>query len=94
MSDVEEATGEWNYVQLFLALIVAFVVTCMLMPCLCNIGTAKTQVALVFLVLIVLRIAVARIRKEKGRGWIFYVIVIYTCPFWIEAASWLVFGRH
>ena len=65
MSDVKKAAGEWNYVQLVLALIVAFVLDAMLLPDLSNIGMAKAQVALIFLALVVVRIAVARIRREK-----------------------------
>ena len=94
MSDVEKTAGEWNYAQLLLALIVAFVLESMLLPCLCNIGTAKMQVAFVFLALVVVRIAVARIIREKGKGWVFYTILIYSSPLWIEAASWVFLERH
>ena len=94
MSDVKKAAGEWNYVQLVLALIVAFVLDAMLLPDLSNIGMAKAQVALIFLALVVVRIAVARIRREKGKGWVFYLILLYSSPLWIEAAGWLAFGRY
>ena len=94
MSDVEKAAGEWNYAQLALALVVAFVLDAMLLPCMCNIGTAKMQVALVFLALVVLRIVIARLMREKGKGWIFYLVLLYSSPLWIEIAGWWVFGPH
>tara|TARA_B100000609_G_scaffold197469_1_gene194912 strand:+ start:789 stop:1091 length:303 start_codon:yes stop_codon:yes gene_type:complete len=81
----------WNYSSLTCALIVGLLAQCVFLPCLCAEGTAKINFAIVFDVLIVLRIILAKILKQRDKGWIFYLIMIYTSPLWIELAAWIVF---
>ncbi|MHC4388267.1 MAG: hypothetical protein ACYSX1_06635 [Planctomycetota bacterium] len=90
----QAAQDEWNYKHLICALVVAFVLQSIVHPCLCQIGTAKTVFALVFDALILARIVVAKLRKEKGKGWLFYAILLYTSPAWIELGTWILVGKH
>jgi len=90
------ATGSssWDYKHLWSALVIAFVLQSMLLPCLCDVGMAKMKLALWFDLLVALRIGMARVIGETGRGWIFYAILIWTSPGWIEGLAILVHGPH
>ena len=85
---------EWRYGHLVCALFVAVVLQTVFLPCLCAIGNAKITLAYLIDTLVIGRMAIARFRHEKGKGWIFYTVLLYTSPLWIEGASWIVFGRH
>lgn len=73
----------WDYRHLMGALVAAVVLQAMFLPCLCAAGTAAITLALVYDGLVLVRIAVARLRQETGRGWIFYVVLLYTSPVWM-----------
>ena len=84
----------WNYVQLGYAFFISFLLQAMFLPCLCYLGTAKGRIAAIFDILVVIRTAIARITNERGRGWLFYVILLYTSVLWIEGLVWLFLGGH
>lgn len=91
----EKALKEgWNYDQLILAFFFAFLAQMLFLPCLCDIGEAKVHFALIFDGLIVLRLIVARLLKQKDRGWIFYAILLYSSPLWIELLNRRINGPH
>ena len=89
-----DPTDAWNFKHLVVALFAGFVLQSLLLPCLCDIGTAKIVFAYAFDGLILFRIFVARACREKGKGWLFYVILCYTSPAWIEGAAYILLGRH
>jgi hypothetical protein len=88
------AAAQWNFKHLLAALLAGFVFQSLLLPCLCDIGTAKTAFAYAFDVLVLIRIAAARACHETGKGWLFYGVLCYTSPAWIEGVAYLVIGGH
>lgn len=86
--------AQWNFKHLLAALFAGFVLQSLLLPCLCDIGTAKTAFAYAFDVLVLIRVAAARACCETGKGWLFYVVLCYTSPAWIEGVAYLVLGGH
>jgi hypothetical protein len=84
--------GAWNYKHLFAALGIAAVLQSIFLPCLCDIGTAKSVFAFCFDTLILLRIGAAWHMSETGGGWKFYAWLIWKSPLWIEGVAYVVFG--
>jgi hypothetical protein len=82
----------WNFRQLGAALFIGFVLQSLLLPCLCDIGTAKINFAYCFDTLVLLRMTIAYYGRETDRGWIFYAVLCYTSPAWIEGITYLVLG--
>jgi hypothetical protein len=82
----------WNFRHLGAALFIGFVFQSLVLPCLCEIGTAKIKFALCFDTLVFLRMMIAYFGRESGRGWIFYAVLCYTSPAWIEGITYLVLG--
>lgn len=79
-----------NCGRLFFALIVAFLLQSIFLPCLCPVGDARIRFAMIFDGLMLLRISVAHLVHERGEGWLFYAILIYSSPLWIR----LVINHH
>ena len=90
----EMKSRSWHYGHVAAALLIAFIVQGLVLPCLCELGVAKMTLAIAVDVLILFRVAVARITDEKGRGWLFYCGLLYASPLWIEIVSRLVIGAH
>jgi hypothetical protein len=84
--------ARWNFGNLGAALFISFVLQSLFLPCLCQIGTAKMNFALGFDALVLLRMMIAYFGRETGRGWIFYAVLCYTSPVWIEGLTYLVLG--
>lgn len=82
----------WNFRQLTYAFIISFVLQQLFLPCLCDIGTAKVVLALVIDALVIARAIVAYITRERGSGWLFYALLLYSSTGWIILASRIVFG--
>ncbi|MEN6627008.1 MAG: hypothetical protein ABFD69_12355 [Candidatus Sumerlaeia bacterium] len=80
-----EAAG-WNFRWLVCALVIAFLMQGLFLPCLCQIGEARMRVAIIFDGLVILRMAIAGFRRERGSGWIFYAALLYSSPLWIAWA--------
>ena len=85
--------ARWNLRNLGAALFIAFVFQSLLLPCLCPIGTAKITLAYCFDCLVLLRMMIAHLRSETGRGWLFYAVLCYTSVAWIEGITYLVLGE-
>ena len=86
--------AQWNFKHLLAALLAGFVLQSLFLPCLCDIGTAKITLAYAFDVLVLIRVAAARACHETGKGWLFYAVLCYTSPAWIEGAAYFVLGGH
>ncbi len=67
---------EWNYRAVLIAVAVAFLLqTFVVLPCLCQDGKIRVQVAWLGDILVLIRLAVARVFRERGKGWIVYAIL-------------------
>lgn len=75
--------ARWDYAQLICALVLAFLLQSLFLPCLCYIGTARMQFALIIDTLVLARIIVAGVMHERDRTWIFYIVLLYSSPIWI-----------
>lgn len=62
----------WNYPAVGISLLGAVALQSLVLPCLCYAGTVKCEIALAVDALVALRVIVACLRREGGRGWIFY----------------------
>src|SRR5438128_1964516 len=82
----------WNFWHLGCAFVIGFILQQIFLACLCNIGQAKTTFALVIDALVGVRVLIAYIIRERGRGWIFYTVLLYTSPGWIAVLSRIVLG--
>jgi hypothetical protein len=91
---VAREKSNWNFPHLALALLFGLVTQQVFLVCLCNIGEAKGKLGLIVLALIVLRSAVAYIRRERNKDWIIYAILAYTSAGWIEIVSRMALGPH
>ena len=89
-----EIAPEWKFKHLLAALLVGFVLQSLWLPCLCDIGTAKITFAYAFDALVLVRVLIAHVCHETGKGWLFYVVLCYTSPAWIEGVAYLVLGGH
>ena len=67
--------AEWNYLAVLVSLLGAMVLQGVMLPCLCYQGTVNMYIAGAVDVLVILRLIVARMRKERGKGWVFYAIL-------------------
>jgi hypothetical protein len=90
----EQAEGKglangWNFGHVWVAFIVAILLQSLILPCLCAEGTVKGMIALGFDTFVAIRVAIAWLRNETGRGWLFYTILLYTSAFWIEGIVWI-----
>jgi len=93
----EESTAQastWNFTVLTAGLVLGLIGQMAYLPCLCAIGVAKLTFALVFDGLILIRILLARHRKERNSGWVFYTILCLSSPAWIEFLSRLIVNDH
>jgi len=84
----------WRLLYMGPAIIAGISLQLMILPCMCPIGAAKMQSALILDGLILIRFVGARVFRERNRGWVFYVILCVTSPLWIELAFWVVGIRH
>jgi hypothetical protein len=86
--------NRWHFGHIWAAFLAAIILQSLILPCLCVEGTVKGWIALGFDVLVLIRVAVAWGRNETGRGWLFYVILLYTSAFWIEGLAWAFMPHH
>lgn len=89
-AEVARALGRgWHYWHLLMAWGAGVLGQSIVLPCLCWEGMVKGYVALLFDVLMLGRMWIARQLRETGRGWVFYAVLCYTSPLWIEGAAWV-----
>ena len=89
----DKKNAEWDFIRMLLILLVAFLFQSIAVPCLCAAGVGKMKFAIIIDLLILIRIIYAKLRHEKGRGWIFYAVLLLTSPIWINLLSWVVTGH-
>lgn len=77
-----DASG-WNYKNLLFALCVTFLMQIIILPCLCYVGDARIRMAFIVDGFVILRTIIAGIFHERGRGWIFYTLLLYSSLLWI-----------
>src|SRR6185503_8668092 len=87
------APGHWNFKRLLIVFGIGLILQALLLPCLCDAGTAKMRFALVLDLLVVVRAGIAYLAREQGNGWKFYGWLIGTSPLWIQAVAYLIFGE-
>lgn len=82
---VAKNPGEWNYLTVLGALGGAILLQSILGPSLCYVGTVNMSIALAVDSIVLLRLIAARVRRERGRGWVFYSILPYLVlpVFWL-----------
>ena len=89
---IDVRKSSWNFRHLAAAFLIGLLLQSIFLPCLCDIGTAKTALALVFDGLVAVRVLVARLTREQGRGWIFYSVMLYTSVGWVTVLARLILG--
>ncbi|GAF79813.1 unnamed protein product, partial [marine sediment metagenome] len=71
--------AEWNFRAVLIALVAAWFLQSIVSTCLFYSGTVKLQIAMLIATavdaMVLIRLVIARIRRERGRGWIFYAIL-------------------
>ena len=75
--DVDPSRAEWKYGWFLISLMVGMLAQSLFLPCLCYAGTMRMYFAGVVDLLVVLRLIIARVRRERGKGWIFYAMLPY-----------------
>jgi len=72
------ARAEWNYGSILLALLGGVVAQSMFLACLCYQGTVNMYFAGAVDLLVLLRLFIARVRRERSREWVFYAVLPYV----------------
>ena len=67
--------AEWDYRIMLVYLLIAMVLQSFCMPCMFHGGTVYAPIAGAVDIMVLLRLIVARMRKERSKGWIFYMIL-------------------
>jgi len=84
--DPARSSREWKYLGVLVALVAGLLLQVLLLPCLCYRGTVKMQIALAADAIVLVRLLVARIRRERGNGWAFYAILPFLAILVAELA--------
>lgn len=83
----------WPCLPLYIAVALALFVQVPHMVCACYIGGFQAEFAMLFDVAMLVRTIVADLRKERGYGWVIWVLLLLTSKWWIEGIIRLV-ARH
>ena len=88
-SGIQDQQSTWNFKQIGIALIVAAIAQYLLFQDYSGalvdaFGPSERKYALILDVLVLMRSLSAWVLKEKNKGWIFYICLLYSSPFWIE----------
>ena len=76
--DTTPARVEWNYSVALLLLLCAMLLQMTVLPCLCYRGTVNMYIAGAVDAMVILRLMIARMCRERGKGWIFYAILPFV----------------
>ncbi len=93
-SEAKRLAYGWNFPHVWLAFLAAILSQSLLLPCLCWEGSVRGYIAFAVDLLVLVRVAIAWASNETGRGWLFYVILLYTSAFWIEGIVWVYMKHH
>ena len=85
-NETAQVRGEWNYLAVLVSLFGAIVLQSVALPCSCYRGTVNLYLAGAVDAIVIFRFIIARVRKEHGRGWVFYSLL----PFLIVPAILLI----
>ena len=85
MASTENAQpAVWNFRQLLIAFFVTLTIHTVILQGTDPIGPVLIRFSWMFDGLVLMRILVALVLNEHGRGWLFYMILLYTSPIWIS----------
>ena len=70
--------SEWNYRVALLLLLCAMLLQMTVLPCLCYRGTVNMYIAGTVDAMVILRLVIARMFRQRGKGWIFYTILPFV----------------
>lgn len=73
----------WDFRRLALAFVITFLLQLVTLPCLCAKGAVKWDLGCTLDFLVLVRVLVAFLQRERGNTWIFYAALLYTSPIWI-----------
>lgn len=74
-----------------LMLLIAFLFQMMLLPCLCQAGVVKVNIALAVDAAFVGRVLLARVLRQTNNDWVIYGVILATSCVWIE---WVVESEY
>jgi hypothetical protein len=89
-STVPSQGTTWRCGCLVIAWLIVVGVHAVYMPLLCDSAGAKILLATGLYGFLLLRIAYARISRERGAGWRWYLWFIITAPIWFEAIWYVI----
>ena len=73
----------WPLGVILSVLVLIFLLQSILLPCLCDQGTVKMNIALAVDGLILVRLLIAKLRKESSRDWMIYLALGGSSLLWI-----------
>jgi len=73
----------WPLLVIFGILTIIFLAQGVVLPCLCAKGTVKMEIGMGVDLIVVLRVLIAKLRREKGRSWMIYLLVAASSLEWI-----------
>ena len=76
--------GTWHFQLMVPIWIIVYILSCLILPCLCASGTAKMALITATTVGYGFRMLYAKIKKEKNDSWKTYIILICITPIIIE----------
>src|SRR6218665_2391320 len=79
-----EVSKRWNYRHLCIAWVVGVITQLLMIPSCCYIGHWKSEVAMWFDLMILLRIIAAFVMKQTGDAWVIYCVLCYSSVIWIH----------
>lgn len=77
----------WPAIPLYLLGFANFGVSALHSTCLCHEGSALGQASALLAVVFLVRLVVARIRKETGPGWVVWAALFGTSAVWLLVAD-------
>ncbi|NLY00380.1 MAG: hypothetical protein GXY83_30155 [Rhodopirellula sp.] len=79
MEEVEAKSRgrKWNYHAVLVALGGAMALQSVFGPALCYLGTVNMCIAMFIDAIVLLRLMIARMLNECGKGWVFYAVLPY-----------------
>ena len=73
----------WPLRTVIAAMVLILAVQATFLPCLCPTGAVRIKIALAVDLVVFVRVLIAMLRDENGRGWIIYLLLAASSLFWI-----------
>jgi hypothetical protein len=93
-ADAPAEPAEWNYRELVWASLFGIGFQGIVLPAFQAIGEARCEYAAWFDALFIVRVLLAYFCREKGKGWMFYSMLILSSAIWIYGITSLALGRQ